>query len=122
MKIQIEDFVFYVVKHTRLIHKRINCAYLIEDRWDDWFKYSTLHSLVIFDAAGERHEIGSVKIGERDMSEDQRRPNLPQSFEFLADSFFSLGQSEDYYEILGKLPKELKNHIVDSLRDVVADL
>ena len=32
-------------------------AYLLTDNWDDWFKYSTLYSLVVFDEDGERHSI-----------------------------------------------------------------
>ena len=30
-----------------------NCAYLLEDDWDDWFKFSTLYTLVFFDENGE---------------------------------------------------------------------
>ena len=50
-----------------------NQAYLLMDNWDDWFKYSTLYSLVIFDEVGERHNIGGVKIGQFAMGEGQRR-------------------------------------------------
>ena len=38
-------------------------AFLLTDNWDDWFEFSTLYALVIFDEDGERHSIGEVKIG-----------------------------------------------------------
>ncbi len=40
--------------------------------------------------------MGSIKIGQIGM--EQRTPDLPKTFETLTDSFFTLGQSEDYYE------------------------
>ena len=55
-----------------------NCAYLLEDDWDDWFKFSTLYTLVFFDENGEHHSIGGVKIGQFAMESDQRKPNIPK--------------------------------------------
>jgi len=34
---------------TRLTPEAFDRAYLVTDNWDDWFKYSTLYSLVILD-------------------------------------------------------------------------
>lgn len=28
-------------------------AYLLTDNWDDWFKFSTMYTLVVYDAGGE---------------------------------------------------------------------
>lgn len=64
-------------------------AYLLTDNWDDWFKFSTLYNLVVFDRDGEQHFIGGVKIGQFNMTEDQRRPNIPDQFETLDERFFS---------------------------------
>ena len=44
-------------------------SFLMTDNWDDWFKYNTLFSLVAFDAGGEKHMIGGVKIGQFEMEE-----------------------------------------------------
>ena len=33
----------------------ISQAYLLTDNWDDWFKFNTLYSLVVFDAHGLLH-------------------------------------------------------------------
>lgn len=73
-------------------------AFLLTDNWDDWFTFSTLYSLVVFDTAGKEHRAGGVKIGQVGMAEGQRRPSLPESFETLGDEFFSLGQDDSYYE------------------------
>ena len=97
-------------------------AYLLSDSWDDWFTFSTLYSLIIFDDKRKRHIIGEVKIGETDMEQDQRRPNLPDEFESLDDTFFSLGQDSSYYERLNELGKEISQEVLAALRDVAADL
>lgn len=39
-------------------------VFLIEDMWDDWGKYRTMFDLVVCDHLGQRHNIGSVKIGQ----------------------------------------------------------
>lgn len=65
-------------------------GYLWTDNWDDWFEFSTLYVLTYFDAEGVKHDIGGVKIGQFDMAETQRRPNLPPRFGRLGERFFSL--------------------------------
>lgn len=96
-------------------------AFLIADRWDDWFEFETMFTLVVFDQSGERYDFGSVKIGQFDMQEKQRRPALPNAFESLDESFFSLGQDESYYEMLGKINPAIREKILSGLRDVVVD-
>ena len=88
---------------TRPTAQAVDQAYLLLDNWDDWFKYSTLYSLVIFDEDGERHSIGGVKIGQFGMEEGQRRADLPEGFDRLDDRFFSLGQDDSYYDGLNRL-------------------
>ena len=99
-----------------------SAAYLIADSWDDWFKFNTLYSLVVFDAQGDRHEVGGVKIGQFGMAEMQRRPDLPVEFETLTDACFSLGQDDSYYGTLNGLGPELRDDVLRSLRDVALDL
>jgi hypothetical protein len=48
-------------------------AFLLTDNWDDWFTYSTMYALHVYDADGEMHSVGSVKIGQFNMKEEQRR-------------------------------------------------
>jgi predicted ATPase len=105
-------------------------GYLVSDQWDDWGKFSTMFSLVVFDEKGERHDLGSIKIGEfglkpasaLDRKKDgERWAAIPDHFQQLGEQFFSLGQSETYYEKLRDFGKDLRDAITIGLRDVVAD-
>lgn len=96
-------------------------AFLLTDNWDDWFKFSTLYVLYIFDNDGERHSIGGVKIGQFNMSDDQRRPAIPNSFDQLDDRFFSLGQDDSYYADLNLLGSATRDRVLRALRDVSLD-
>jgi predicted ATPase len=97
-------------------------AYLVCDHWDDWFKYSTLFHLHVFDSDGVLHKIGDLKIGQFDMKDGQRSPALPDQFDQLDDVFFSLGLGDNYYGALNDLGEFLRDTILTSLRDVAADL
>jgi len=110
-----------VQRYSRIPSSAHSRAFLVVDNWDDWFQFSTLYSLIVFDAEGEKHEIGGVKIGQFDMEKDQRRPEIPDTFDSLDEQFFSLGQDDSYYEGLNKLGDVVRDYILSSLRDVVAD-
>lgn len=97
-------------------------GYLIADSWEDWFKFNTLFSLVVFDAQGVKYDVGGIKIGQFGMNDTQRRPDLPLEFQALSDEFFSLGQDDSYYGTLNTLGPELRDSILKSLRDVALDL
>jgi ABC-type multidrug transport system ATPase subunit len=102
-------------------------AYLTRDNWDDWKKYETQFSLIVFDSEGNRHEPGKVKIGQRGLKEapasediqpgEKRIPLLEQTFEALDERYISLGQDENYYEVLRGLPGDLGIKIFQDLRD-----
>lgn len=106
----------------------VSHAFLIGDRWDDWGKYRTQFYLVVFDENGKRHEPGEVKIGQfglvgsNNVEPGKRAPQIPSSFERLSEDFFSLGQTESYYEALNELAPALRDEILLSLRDVARDL
>lgn len=99
----------------------VQTAYLLEDNWDDWFSFSTMYTLNVRDATGVEHHIGSVKIGQFGMREDQRRPDLEPSFDKLSEEFFSIGQDDTYYELLNKLGAELRDKVLIGLRDMALD-
>lgn len=100
-----------------------NTAFLLTDRWDDWGKYRTQFTLIIFDDVGNRTQIGDVKIGQQGLtpspsvSPGARAPELPQRFDALEAKFFSLGQNEAYYEALAELSEDNRVAILQSLRD-----
>lgn len=96
-------------------------AYLKTDGWNDWFKFTTMYVLVIFDATGAEHRIGEVKIGQFGMSKQTPQPDLPASFVRLGDQFFSVGQDRSYYEELTKLGENVRADVLTALRDVAYD-
>lgn len=101
-----------------LISSAPNIGYLIEDQWDDWFQYSTMYDLYVVDLASQKHYIGKVKIGQRGMGKEQRRPALAESFSSLSKDFFSLGQDSYYYENIKNLGDEKRQEILTSLNDI----
>ena len=86
-------------------------AFLIRDNWNDWYTFWTLFSLVVFDENGERHNAGSVKIGQFGMTPTQELPDIPETFDALDERFFSLGQDENYYETINKIDSPLRERI-----------
>ena len=106
---------------TRAPAEATGKAFLLSDNWDDWFKFSTLYALVVFDEDGQRHSIGGVKIGQFNMADDQRRADLPDSFDELDERFFSLGQDDSYYDDLNRLGGATRDRVLSALRDVALD-
>jgi AAA domain, putative AbiEii toxin, Type IV TA system len=105
-----------------------DCAYLIQDNWDDWFQFRTMFTLFVIDAAGDRTRVGSVKIGQmglrpgRETAPRQRSTALPEEFDALVDEYFSLGQGEDYYQTLNTLNQETRQRVLVGLRDCAFNL
>ncbi|MET8579351.1 AAA family ATPase [Streptomyces collinus] len=95
------------------------CALLIADRWDD-FGFATLFYLVVYDEQGVRRDIGEVKIGKRGMRR-QTSLSLPNRFNQLTPSFFSLGQDDSYYTNLANLGHQTRDAVLVALRDMVYD-
>lgn len=113
---------FKVVPARSRLTWEANTAYLLEDAWDDWFTYSTMYHLHVCLENGDVSRVGSVKIGQFKMKEDQRRPDLPPEFSELDDRFFSIGQDAEYYECLNGLGDEVRSVVLQSLRDMALDL
>lgn len=101
--------------------KNENTIYLIQDNWDDWFTYSTLFNVRYVDEKGKKHKIGGVKIGQRDQG---RSPELPNKFKQLSEDFFSLGASEEYYEVIKNIFTEdqQREDIYFALKDIAFNL
>jgi predicted ATPase len=111
--------IFQVVERLSAgISNSPNLAFLVVDDWDDWFRYSTMYTLIIFDGKGVRHRVGSVKIGQFEMDAEQRRPKLEPIFETLDENFFSLGQDVTYYEQLNELGAEIRDEVLLALQDI----
>ncbi|WP_339283542.1 AAA family ATPase [Paenibacillus sp. FSL R5-0486] len=96
----------------------INQFYLVEDDWNDWWEFKTMYSLRYVNHSGEIEYIGSLKIGQVNMSRSQKRPDLPEEFDQLNDEFFSVGQDVSYYESLNNLGDDIREGILKSLNDM----
>ena len=91
-------------------------AYLVHDNWNDWFKFKTMYTLYVVTAPGTYRSVGSVKIGQKGMTDATISPELPEQFDDLGDQFFSIGQDEDYYQTINQL-QDLRGPIYAGLRD-----
>lgn len=106
------------------------CVFLTNDNWDDWGKYETKYYMRVVDDNGKIKDIGHLKIGQKGLKpagysskeKDARRAVLENTFSSLENIFFSLGQSESYYEALNELGEELKNNILTSINDCAYNL
>ena len=89
----------FVVGARPAPHGELVCV-LVKDNWNDWFKWYTLYGVTIIQSDGTPVELGGVKVGRKGMVETQGSTQLPAAFDALDESFFSIGQSENYYETL----------------------
>lgn len=94
-------------------------GYLLPSNWDD-YSYKTIFTLTIFDEMGNRHQLGSVKIGYTGQPSGWTEERIPTEFYALSETFFSLGQDPDYYKkLVDELQDSLKVNLLTALGDVV---
>jgi predicted ATPase len=106
----------------RAPEKATSCAFLLADAWNDWFKFRTQYYLLVFDAEGNKHDVGATKIGQVGLGLDNEgRPLIPPNFDELGPNFFSLGQDDSFYNELKALGETLRVRILRALRDVAFD-
>jgi len=99
----------------------LDTGYLVVDNWND-YSFRTLFQLFLYDNQGARHELGDIKIAFKGQTEDiPTHDRLPQHFENLDSTFFSLGQNTKFYKELALLPIDFRISIMTALRDVVID-
>lgn len=99
-----------------------NIVYLKIDHWDD-YDFCTQFSVKLFDDRGVGIELGEVKIGYKGQPKDTNFPTykkLDHHFKFLDDSFFSLGQSPEYYKKLSSISIETRTNYLKGINDLVA--
>ncbi len=112
---------FFAVDSIPAIHER-GAFYLVRDHWNDWYTWQTMRTLVHVGLNGVRTNIGSVKIGKRGMTEQAGVTELPAVFTSLDPTYFSLGQTENYYESLYELPSPIPEEVLQGLRDCAYNL
>ena len=94
-------------------------AFLVVDNADDWNKFTTQYTLIIFDSSGASHTIGAVKVGQRGMV--KARAGIDDEFEVLDEKFFSVGQDDTYYKNLKDRKKTVREAVLTALRDIAFD-
>lgn len=106
------------VRYYPKVKGAVSSAYLEANNWDDFGFKSTFH-LVVYDENGKEHNIGVVKIGYVGQDNGWTQGKLPKEFSALDETFFSLGQSDEYYQNIFALDEELRKCILKVLNDVV---
>lgn len=95
---------------------------LVEDDWNDWWAYKTVYKVWHRNTEGVATWIGTTKIGQRGLVEDDEkivRPNLPKDIiSALPSDAFSLGQSTEFYTSLAELGPDVRDRALRSLRDI----
>ena len=91
-------------------------AFLIETDWDD-FGYRTTFRL-LYRRSGTFAAVGQVKIGQFGMPENGG-PSLPERFDHLDSTFFSVGQDDTYYQALRELG--VASTVLAALCDIAFD-
>ncbi len=111
----------FEVVETTIDCKNNNTIYLMLEKWNDWYTYSTLFKVIYIDKDGKDYELGRVKIGQ---DKQGAIPQLPKRFEQLEQNFFSLGASEIYYEKIKKnfSNEEQREEIYIALNDIAYNL
>ncbi len=101
-----------------------NEVLLVKDNWNDWFIWVTQFYVIVVDATQRRFPIGHVKIARADMTSENAvtATNLPASFPGLDAPWFSIGQTENYYETLNELGDSYRDSYLSALRDVARSL
>lgn len=95
---------------------------LVADGWNDWFTWVTLFYAIVVAPDGTRTEIGNVKIARVGMNRETGRTELPATFDALDGNWFSIGQSENYYETLNTLNPQYREWFLTALQDCARDL
>lgn len=99
-----------------------NEVLLVTDNWNDWYTWVTQFYVIIVGADGTRTAIGHVKIAHVGMTQQTGRTQLLLTFPALDENWFSMGQSENYYETLNTLGSQYRDWFLAALQDCARDL
>lgn len=97
-----------------------NEVLLVRDNWNDWFTWVTQFYVIVVTQDNQRIDIGQVKIARAGMTEQSAITSalLPAFFPRLDAPWFSIGQTENYYEQLNELGDPYRDWFLDALRDI----
>lgn len=107
---------------TQPILQHLPAIILEKEDWNDWFTWYTLFSVQLVGKGGKSVHLGRVKIGHKGMSGQAASTQIPSEAPGLDDSYFSLGQDENYYETLISLGDEVREAYLTAMRDCAFSL
>ena len=110
------------VVNSASVESNGNEVLLVTDKWNDWFIWITQFYAIVVAADGSRTDIGHVKIARVGMTHQTSQTQLPATFAALDGDWFSMGQSENYYETLNALGPQYRDWFLSSLQDCARDL
>lgn len=101
-------------------HSNGNEVLLVRDNWNDWFTWVTQFFVIVITPDNQRIDIGSVKIARAGMNSELSVTSslLPNTFPQLGAPWFSIGQTENYYEQLNELGDQYRDWYLHSIRDI----
>ncbi|MGU3358918.1 AAA family ATPase [Methylobacterium sp. M6A4_1b] len=99
-----------------------NEVLLVSDNWNDWYIWVTQFTAFVIAVDGTRTNVGQVKIARVGMTHENARTQLPSTFPALDGDWYSMGQSENYYETLNTMGAEYRDWFLVALRDCAHDL
>ena len=91
---------------------------LTDDNWDD-YGFKTLFHAAIYLSKDQTVDLRNVKILQ--LNQESGRTEIEREFDFLDESYCSLGQELAYYESLLALPEAIMTDYLAALRDAAAD-
>lgn len=97
-----------------------NEVLLVHDKWNDWFVWITQFYVIVVTQDSRRIDIGHVKIGRVGMTPQSAITSalLPNAFPLLEAPWFSIGQTENYYEQLNELGDQYRDWYLNAIRDI----
>ncbi|MDQ7994977.1 MAG: AAA family ATPase [Luteibacter sp.] len=97
-----------------------NEVLLVRDNWNDWFTWVTQFYVIVVTPDNQRIDVGQVKIARAGMTIQSAITSalLPAVFERLDVPWFSIGQTENYYEQLNELGDQYRDWYLDAIRDI----
>ncbi|WP_421611828.1 AAA family ATPase [Agrobacterium tumefaciens] len=97
-----------------------NEVLLVRDNWNDWFTWVTQFYVIVVTQDNVRIDIGQVKIACSGMTAQSSvtASLLPNNIARLDAPWFSIGQTENYYEQLGELGAEYREWYLTAMRDL----
>jgi hypothetical protein len=97
-----------------------NEVLLVRDNWNDWFVWVTQFYVIVVTQENQRIDIGNVKIAQAGMTHQSATTSalLPVEFPRLNAPWFSIGQTENYYEQLNELGDQYRDWYLNAIRDI----